>query len=223
VPNVRIITVCLPKTADVEHLATTATHTLATVRAADQASLAGHFATSVRRFGRRLLVQPFQGSAAGGRIDKLDLNTMRTQARNTYWWRWQIWHQVVAGTPIAKPFWVLASRHRANPTKYSLQQAQHDYLGQPRIQAMLIYNALPTKLTDLPTNHLEALQTGAHSYAHLGWLSAVPGHAMVTTDGTYLTPASDRFADIIAFLTTANNHLTSLGTTGHLVALACPQ
>jgi hypothetical protein len=220
-PNVRIITVCLPNTADINQLATTATAALAATNAADQASLVGHFATSVRRFGRRLLVHPFGGSAAGGRIDKLDLHTMRTQARNSYWYRWQIWHQVVAGTTVAKPFWAFLNRHHANPTKYSLAQAQQDYLGQPRIQAMLVYNALPNKIMDLPTGHLEALQTGAHSYAHLGWLSAIPGHAMITTDGRYLTPATDRFTDLIAFLTTANQHLAALGTDGHLVALAC--
>jgi len=219
-PNVRIVTVCLPKTADLQHLSTTATAALVPTTAADQASLVGHFATSVRRWSRRHLVQPFQGSAAGGRIDKLDLTTMRTQARNAYWYRWQIWHRVVAGTPIAKPWHAFLARHRANTTKYSLQQAQHDYLAQPRVQAMNVYNALPNKLTDLPTSHLEAFQSGAHSYAHLGWLSAVPGHAMVTTDGRYLTPISDRFADVIDFLTQANHHLTNLGTSGHLVALA---
>jgi len=219
-PNMRIVTVCLPKSADINQLAATATAVLASTTAAGQASLVGHFATSVRRWGCRHLVQPFQGSAAGGRISKLDLNTMRTQARNTYWYRWQIWHQVVAGTPVAKSFWAYLNRHRANPAKYGLAQAQQDYLGQPRIQAMLVYNALPNKIMELPTAHLVALQTGAHSYAHLGWLSAVPGHAMVTTDGQYLTPASERFADVISFLNTANNHLSTLGRNGHLVALA---
>jgi len=79
-PNVRIVTVCLPKSADINQLAAAATAALASTTAAGQASLVGHFATSVRRWGRRHLVQPFQGSAAGGRISKLDLHTMRTQA-----------------------------------------------------------------------------------------------------------------------------------------------
>jgi hypothetical protein len=220
-PNVRIVTVCLPKTTDVEQLAAIATATLASMKTAGRACLVGHFATSVGRLGRRHLVQPVKGSAAGGRIGKLDLHTMRTQARAAYWYRWQIWHQVVAGTPVAKPYWTFRARHRVNATKYSLAQAQQDYLAQPRIQAMGVYNALPNKIIYLPTSHLEGLQAGAHSYAHLGWLSAVPGHAMVTADGQYLAPASDRLADVITFLTTANNYLSTVGTDGHLVALAC--
>jgi hypothetical protein len=165
-------------------------------------------------------VQPWHDTAAGGPIRLLDLDAMRTAARNAYWYRWQIWQQVVAGTRPAEPFWHFADRHRAEPGKYRLEKARQQYLAQPRVAAVRTYNALPDKILALPTSQLEAFQAGAHAYAHLGLLAAVPADGMVTLDGRYLAATSERLADQLFYLDSAQRHLTSLGSRDHLVALA---
>lgn len=220
-PNARVavtvVTVCLPNDTPTDHLATAATARLAATPLTS-AGPAGHFTTSTR-WRKGQLLQPWQNTAAGGPVRLLDLDGMRTGARDAHWHRWHIWQRVVAGTPAAKPYWHFADRHLANPIKYPLERAQQHYLAQPRVAAMRTYNALPNKIMTLPTSHLEAFQAGAHAYAHLGWLSAVPGDAVITLTNTHLAPASGRLVDQLAFLEAANAELKMLATNDHLVAL----
>jgi hypothetical protein len=140
--------------------------------------------------------------------------------RNAHWYRWHIWQRVAEGTRPAQPFWHFTDRHRAEPAKYSLDKAQQQYLAQPRVAAMRTYNALPNKIMALPTSHLEAFQAGAHAYANLGLLSAVPADGMLTLDGRYLAAASGRLADQPSYLDSAQGHLSTLGSRDYLVALA---
>ena len=72
----------------------------------------------------------------------------------------------------------------------------------------------------LPTSHLEAFQAGAHAYAHLGLLSAVPADGMLTLDGRYLAATSGRLADQLSYLDSAQGHLAALSSRDYLVALA---
>ena len=218
-PDTTVVVVCLSKATLTELLAATAIARLASSNPPIQASPAGHFPVTTRlRRGR--LVQPWHDTAAGGPIRLLDLDAMRTAARNAHWYRWHIWQRVVEGTRPAQPFWHFADRHRAEPAKYSLAKAQQHYLAQPRVAAMRIYNALPNKIMALPTSHLEAFQAGAQAYAHLGLLSAVPADGMLTLDGRYLAATSGRLADQLSYLDSAQGHLTTLGSRDHLVALA---
>jgi hypothetical protein len=219
VPNTAVVIVCLPKATPTDQLATAAIARLASSTTLANASPAGHFPVTTR-LRRGSLVQPWHDTAAGGPIRLLDLDTMRTSARNAYWYRWHIWQQVTAGTQPAQPYWHFADRHHTEPAKYSLDKARRQYLAQPRVAAMRTYNALPNKILALPTSHLEALQAGGHAYAHLGWLSAVPADGVVTLDEDYLAANSGRVADQLSYLDAAQAHLTGLGARDHLVALA---
>jgi hypothetical protein len=70
------------------------------------------------------------------------------------------------------------------------------------------------------TDDLEAFQAGAHAYAHLGLLAAVPATGMLTLDGRYLAATSSRLADRLSYLDSAQAGLTTLHPRDHLVALA---
>ncbi|WP_349876327.1 hypothetical protein ABIH81_19485 [Micromonospora sp. HUAS YX12] len=215
--NTSLTIVCLPNGIPTGELATTAATCLAASRLTSLGS-ARHFLVNTR-FRRRSLLQPWKGTAAGGPVRLLDLDAMRVAARRTYWYRWRIWNQVVAGTRPAQPYWTFLERHRADPGRYPIAKAQRHYLAQPRIANMLTYNALPNRIMGLPTSHLEAFQTGAHGYAHYGWLCAVPGDSLLCLDGTHLAATRDQYAARLAYLAEANRRLTALSTRDILVAL----
>jgi hypothetical protein len=219
VSNTAVVVVCLPQATPTDQLATTAIARLESSTPLTNGSPAGHFPVTTR-LRRACLVQPWHNTAAGGPIRLLDLDTMRKTAHDVYWHRWHIWQQVAAGTRPAQPYWHFADRHHAEPAKYALDKAQQHYLAQPRIAAMRTYNALPNKILTLPTSHLEAFQASAHTYAHLGWLSAVPADGMITLDGRCLATTSGRLADRLSYLDSAQAHLSALGSRDHLVALA---
>jgi hypothetical protein len=218
VPNTSLTIVCLPKGTPTDQLATTAKTRLADTPLTSLGT-AGHFAASTR-LRRGSLLQPWKDTAAGGPVRLLDLETMRNTARNTYGYRWTIWNQVVAGTRPAQPYWTFAERHLADPVKYPVSKAQQHYRAQPRIANMLTYNALPNKIIALPTSHLEAFQAGVHGYAHLGWLSAIPGDGLLCLDGTYLAATSDQLSTRLSYLAAANQRLTALNNHDILVALS---
>ncbi|BCY08938.1 hypothetical protein [Actinoplanes sp. L3-i22] len=211
--------VCLPADVAPREFAAAAAARLAAVQLTPT-SLIRHFPAGTR-WRRGTLLLPYQGTAAGGPIARLDLNTMRTAAHRLHWYRWQVWHQVVTGTPSARPFWMFVDRHRAAPRRYELARAQADYLAQPRINAMRVFNALPHRPVDLPTGHLEGLQLGRDAYTHLGWLSAVPGQLLLCPDGsTLLAQHSDRLDVRLSYLEQANRCLSTLGRRDVLVAAA---
>jgi hypothetical protein len=217
-PKTFVVIVCLPQDTPTDQLAATAVARLGSTPWIS-AGIAGHFPIHTR-WRRGSLVQPWRDTAAGGPVRLLDLDTMRTTDRDACWHRWHIWQQVVAGTRPAQPYWHFTDRHRAEPDRYSLAKAQQHYLAQPRIAVMRTYNALPNKVTALPTSHLEAFQTGPHAYAHLGLLAAVPRDGVVTLDGGHLACTSGRLADQLSYLASAQRHLSSLTSRDRLVALA---
>jgi hypothetical protein len=222
VPDTAVIIVCLRQNTPTDQLAATAIAQLTALSSLSNARTAGRFVTTSRitgRWSQRRLLQPWQHTAAGGPIRLLDIDGMRAAARDACWQRWHLWHQVVTGTSLARPYWQFADRHLAAPDKYPRERAQGDYLAQPRIAAMRTYNALPTKVMPLFTRELEAFQAGPHTYAHLGWLSAVPADGMVTLDERYLRPHGGRLAEQLDFLHTANNAITAMNTHDQLVAL----
>ncbi|WP_436536034.1 hypothetical protein [Actinoplanes sp. HUAS TT8] len=211
--------VCLPADTPAHQVADEATARLASVRLT-VTSPVRHFPAGTR-WRRSTLLLPLRGTAAGGPVSRLQLDVMRNAAHRTYWHRWQLWRQVVAGTPSARPFWTFLDRHRAAPKRYELVRAQADYLAQPRISAMRVHNAYLNRVMDLPTGHLEALQLGLDGYAHLGWLSAVPGQSLLCPDGrTLLMQHGDRLDVRLSFLEQANRCLSTLGGREVLVAMA---
>jgi hypothetical protein len=220
VPNTAVVIVCLPKATPTDQLATIAIAQLGSTPLTTSGP-AGHFPISTR-LRRGSLVQPWHDTAAGGPIRLLDLDAMRTAARNAHWYRWHIWQRVVEGTRPAQPYWHFLDRHRDDPAKYSLAKAQRHYLAQPRVTAMRTYNALPNKILTVSTNDLEAFQAGPHAYAHLGLLAAVPAAGMLTLDGRYLAATYGRLSDRLSYLDAAQGELTTLHTRDHLVALATP-
>ena len=220
-PHTAVVIVCLPQATPTDQLAAAAIARLGSTTAVTNASPAGHFPVNTR-LRRGSLVQPWHNIAAGGPVRLLNLDTMRAAARNASWHRWHIWKRVVDGTRPAQPYWHFLDRHRDEPARYSLTKAQRHYLAQPRVAAMRTYNALPNKVLTVSTGDLEAFQTGAHAYAHLGLLAAVPATGMLTLDGRYLAATSGRLADRLSYLDSAQAELTKLHPRDHLVALATP-
>jgi hypothetical protein len=225
VSEVRIVTVCLPETAITQEIPAAVSALLAAHGITDTGP-AGHFRTKTRRLPTRLLrghttklLQPDNGTAAGGPVRLLDLDAMREDLAQRYWNRWQLWQQVIAGSPEPKPWWHFHDRHATDPDKYSWDAARHGFTSQPRVARMLTYNAHPGRLTELPTHHLDAFAAGPHAYSTYGWLQAVPAHSMLAVDGRILQPLSRRYADQLDYLRAANAHLNALTDADVLVAV----
>ncbi len=217
-PDFTVLTVCLPQATPTGKLGTAAAAALACHGITD-AGPAGHFLTTARvRTGK--LLQPWNGTAAGGPVKLLDLERMRADAHQRYWNRWQLWYQIVAGSPVARPWWHFYDRHTANPDKYTWDHAVQGFLNQPRITRMRTYNSHPGRLTTLPIEHLDAFEAGPQVYATYGWLQAVPSQGLFTLDGKLLRPASPRHTDQLTYLQQANEHITALTAVDHLVAVA---
>ncbi|MEU4428864.1 hypothetical protein AB0F81_50340 [Actinoplanes sp. NPDC024001] len=180
--------------------------------------LVPHFLTRTR-WSRKVINYRY-GRAVGAPIRLLSLDAMRSAAAAAAGAQWRLWQQVVAGTRPAAPFWCYAERHRADPDRHPLHRMQAEYRAQPRILAMTAYNALPGKPCPLPTAALEQLQNGYLTHVNVAWLAAVPAAGLVTADGDYLTAASQRLADRLAYLDAANAHLAALTGDTVLVAVA---
>ncbi|GAA4262775.1 hypothetical protein GCM10022255_101320 [Dactylosporangium darangshiense] len=211
--------VCLPARTPPAALAAQATATLAARGLATNGVLP-HFHTHTRRTGK--LVDRWNGLTSGGPINLLDLDSMRTRAAAGAAAEWLLWQQVVAGTRPAQPLWAFADRSAADPHRYPLAKAHADYLSQPRVLAMGAHNAIPGQSWPLPTSALEAFQAGYGTYVNLAWLAAVPGDGLAPHAGGWLTTRSQRLADLLDYLATANTHLARLPRDAHLVAVASP-
>jgi hypothetical protein len=217
VPDHTVLTVCLPQTTHRDHLVA-ATSALLATHGLTGTDPACHFRTRTRLRTAPLL-QPGKGTAAGGPLRALNLARMRAELSQQYWNRWQLWHQIVAGSPIARSWWQFYDRYAADPQAHTWNHARHSFAGQPRIARMLTYNSHPGRVTELPLEHLDAFEAGAQAYATYGWLQAVPGHSMLTLDGRHLQPTSARYVDQLEYLRQANEHIAELTGTDVLVAL----
>jgi hypothetical protein len=228
VPDVRTVLVCLPAPPDPGHAAQVATTHLA-LRGITARGVMPHFTPrstgglrGVRR--TRHLVEVWHNTTAGGPIRLLDLEAMRLRAHAQAATQWLIWHQAVAGTRLAQPFWAFVERHLDDPHKYPLSRAQQHYRTQPRVQAMATFNAVPNRPCDLPTTCLEAFQAGQGTFALLAWLTAVPADGVATITlaayGGWLTPASSRLDDQLAYLKDANAYLAGLHADTTVMAMA---
>jgi hypothetical protein len=218
VPDRHVLTVCLPKATPHDQVAVAASALLAAHDIASSGP-AGHFFTRTRlRTGH--LLQPGNGIAAGGPVRLLHLARMRSQLSQRYGNRWQLWQQIVTGSPPARAWWQFYDRHAADPQAYTFDHARHAFASQPRIARMLTYNSHPGRLSDLPLEHLDAFESGPQAYVTYGWLQAVPGHRLLTLDGRLLQPVSTRHVDHLDYLRQANEHIAALGGADVLAAFA---
>jgi hypothetical protein len=175
-----------------------------------------------RLAGRRLLGAARRHGlvthAAGGRLRRLNL----PQAGQVAWLeataRWATWRHITTGLKPATPWQVYERRHQQTPDKFSLPEARRAFLTQPAVAAMLAHNAIPGT-RQLDPHELDGFQAGQCAYATSHMLAATCGHAMLTTDGTWLQPDGDTFTDRLAYLQTAAAHLHQLPRSATVVAL----
>ncbi|MDQ1646711.1 MAG: hypothetical protein QOJ50_2895 [Cryptosporangiaceae bacterium] len=215
--DVRTVLVCLPPNTAPSLLPDLAAASLAT-HGLRTCGTMPHFVPGTRR--ARKLLNPWRNTTAGGPVALLDLEAMRVHAQAEAATRWLVWHDVVAGTRLAKPYWAYAERHREDPARYPLTRACRDFWTQPRLQAMATYNALPNRVCTLDAAQLEAFQAGQPTYAWLAYLTAVPGDGLATADGAWLTRAEGTLNAQLDYLSAANAHLARLHPQANLVAMA---
>lgn len=212
------VVVCLPDTIPTDGL-----RHAALISASSAGFIGRHVAPTahflIRRRRTRRLLQPWQGLAAGGPIKLLGLDAMEAVAAQQAWQRFTVWSQVVRGTRPAQPFWRFTDRYRQDPARYPLARAEQDYVAQPRIQAMSIYNATVARPRQIPIRELEALQVNLDAYVALARLRAVPAAGVVTLDRVLLAPADGRLSTLHGYLDRAQQHLRTLSGAHQLVSL----
>jgi hypothetical protein len=213
-PLPRTVVICLREELDPAQLHHAAVEAVSqfglTTAGATACALTQHFLAHQPQPRRRrrpapptALLAPHGVTAAGGPVTMLNLGAMRDTAWSAALAYWQVWHQVVAGTPVAKPWWVFYDRHQADPDRNTVARAQLDYRSQPRVQAMAAFNAVPGRWIHLDTASLEALQAGQTTFANLAAAAAVPADLLIT-DGTLLACRQERLTDQLDYLQAAN-------------------
>jgi hypothetical protein len=173
---------------------------------------ARHLVNAVRRCGAVTWT-------AGGRKSRLDLRLAAGHAHRIAAGRWRLWHQVVKATPVARPWPYFLAQHLANPAEVSYGKAVDLFEAQPRVLAMLAYNAHPARPVTLDPDELDAYQAGEATYTVLHWQRAITGDMVITADGRLLKPASGAVADRLRFLSAAMAYLHRLPSGGHLLAV----
>jgi hypothetical protein len=183
----------------------------------------------VSRFSDRHLLHPVRRHgavhhAAGGRTGRLDLTAAVTRAHAEAITRWRIWAQIVRAIPPAKawPEFTEPAPGAGRTRTASAEDARRRFDAQPRILAMLAYNANPLARVVLDPAELGAYQAGEATYTVLHWQHAIAGDALITEDGRLLQPASDTLADQLRHLTDATAHLRVRRRNHQLAALTIP-
>ncbi|BEL05726.1 hypothetical protein Q0Z83_039170 [Actinoplanes sichuanensis] len=173
---------------------------------------AHHLIAAVRRNGAVT-------RTAGGRRNRLDLHLAARQAHRAALIRWRQWHRAVKGTPAARPWTHFLEQHRTDPDEVSYDEAVARFEAQPRVLAMLAYNAHPARPITLDPNELDAYQAGEDTYTVLHWQRAITGDMLVTADGRLLQPTSPTVADRLHYLREASAYLHRFPARGRLLAV----
>lgn len=158
----------------------------------------------------------------GGPKGALDLAALReekaAEARKLY----AGWQELVRDTPDALP-WSAFADNISPEHGYTIDQAREEYHSQPRIQAI---KGSDFSHYDDPVTEFgkpEAL------YVETQRARAVPGYAVVTLDGRWMSPgkmgwfgmSSDGPGDRIGYWEAANAYIDALEDSAHLIALDC--
>jgi hypothetical protein len=173
---------------------------------------ARHLVQAVRHFGAVT-------HAAGGRRSRLDLTAAVAAANAAAVHRWRTWDQVVSATPVARTWGDFLVQHKANRTKVTLDEARRRFEEQPRVLAMLSYNAHPVARIELDPYELDAFQAGEATYTAMHWQQAITGDAVITDDGRLIEPASETLAGRLRFLAEAGGYLRKLRRSHQVLAL----
>ncbi|GAA4201645.1 hypothetical protein [Actinocatenispora rupis] len=156
--------------------------------------------------------------AGGRKVDLLaGISRMRAVAQDRAVWDYAYWQQVVAGTPTALTLSQIRDRrHGKNLPQDALVR---EYEMQPRVVAMRLANIDPRRQVTLDEENLPLLQTNADTYTRWQVMAAVPGDEVITLDGTFLYPRSDRFDHRMEYLQQANSHIDRLAGKDWMVQL----
>jgi hypothetical protein len=98
------------------------------------------------------------------RRGRLDLTAAAVAANAEASARWRTWAQVVRDTPPARPRAEFLADHTAEAKKLSMEEAVRRFEAQPRVLAILAYNAHPVARHRLDPYELEAYQAGEATY-----------------------------------------------------------
>ena len=160
--------------------------------------------------------------AAGGRISRLDLIGLATQARDQAYARYRTWYEFIARTTPPADTWeyMLAANQQQDPkTRVAHQDLRTAFEAQPRVMAMLAYNSYPAVPYQWDLDDLAALQAGEAVYVALHWQEALTGDAVVTPEGRLIEPASRSLADRLRYLADATRVIHGLSPRQYLVAV----
>jgi hypothetical protein len=161
-------------------------------------------------------------SCDGGPKRALDLAAMRDaaeeQARKTY----ATYHALVDHLPEALP-WSSFADNISEGTGYTIDQARQEYRNQPRVQAV--------SGTDFAWGEdvITKFSVPVDLYAEKARAGAVPGFALVTTDGRWMAPGNMGWFAItdanentrISYWEAANAYVESLPDSAWLVVIDC--
>lgn len=175
------------------------------------------------RWTRRHLIRPVRRAgtvtlAAGGRRGRLDWERAVDTAAVQATYRWREWARTVHGLPVARPWADFAAKTKGSRSATD-EEARRQFEQQPRVAAMLAYNANPSHRVELDPYRLEDFQAGEYAYVVLHWQYAVAVDALITVDGQLLQPQSASLADRLRYLGKATTYLSSLRGRQRVLAL----
>jgi hypothetical protein len=157
--------------------------------------------------------------AAGGRRSRFDLTGAAVTANTEAAARWRTWAQVVRDTPPARSWAEFLAAYTADPKKLSMEEAVRRFEVQPRVLAMLAYNAHPVARHRLDPYDLEAYQAGEATYTVAHRQHAIAADAKITDHRRLLQPASASLADRLRYLAEAGAYLRGLSRRHQLLAV----
>jgi hypothetical protein len=163
------------------------------------------------------------GYCDGGPKLALDLDGMRAEAAAQARERYAQWAKLTAGTPEALP-WSVFTQNISEVNGYTIEQARTEYHSQPRVQAIK-----DTDFDWFASDAIAELQVPEQVYVERARASAVPGWAVVTTDGRWMeqgrmgwwTMSDATEGSKIGFWEAANAYIESLPDTTFLICIDC--
>jgi hypothetical protein len=165
------------------------------------------------------------GHCDGGPKRVLDLDGMRDEKAAAARRRYAEFTELTRGTPEPLP-WRSFADNISPEHGYTPNQAREEYYSQPRIQALK-----GTPFDDPFADDVAEEFNGKNEaqYAEIARARAVPGYAIITTDGRWMAPgrmgwfatSTDGEGDRIGYWEASNAYIDALDDEVFLVALDC--